>query len=53
MGVKAVQLVKENKFGRMVSLQGRNIVSVPIQDAVGELKTVPADMYELAKIFFG
>ena len=52
-GVKAVQLIKENKFGRMVSLNGRNIVAVPLQEAVGELKTVPADMYELAKIFFG
>ena len=53
MGVKAVQLVKEGDFGKMVSLCGRDIVAVPLQEAVGELKTVPADMYELAKIFFG
>jgi len=52
-GVKAVQLVKDGKFGSMVSLCGRDIVAVPLQEAVGELKTVPADMYELAKIFFG
>jgi len=52
-GVKAVQLVKEGKFGNMVSLCGRDIVAVPLQEAVGELKTVPADMYELAKTFFG
>jgi 6-phosphofructokinase 1 len=52
-GVKAVQLVKEGRFGHMVSLRGRDIVAVPLEEAVGELKTVPADMYELAKIFFG
>ncbi len=53
MGVKAVQLVQQGKFGQMVSLCGRDIVSVSLQEAVGELKTVPAGMYELAKIFFG
>lgn len=52
-GVKAVQLVKEGKFGQMVSLCGRDIVAVPLAEAVGELKTVPSDMYEIAKIFFG
>jgi ATP-dependent phosphofructokinase / diphosphate-dependent phosphofructokinase len=52
-GVKAVQLVKAGAFGHMVSLCGRDIVAVPLQEAVGELKTVPANMYELAKIFFG
>jgi ATP-dependent phosphofructokinase / diphosphate-dependent phosphofructokinase len=51
-GVKAVQFVKEGKFGNMVSLCGRDIVAGPLREAVGELKTVPADMYELAKIFF-
>lgn len=51
-GVKAVQLVKEGLFGHMVSLCGRDIVAVPLAEAVGELKTVPADMYDLAKTFF-
>ncbi len=52
-GVKAIELIKEGKYGHMVSLRGRNIVPVPLQEAVGELKTVPADYYEMAKIFFG
>lgn len=52
-GVKAFELVKQEKFGCMVSLQGREIVSVPLADAVGQLKTVPPDYYELAQIFFG
>lgn len=52
-GVRAVELVKEGKFGHMVSLQGRNIVPVKLADAVGELKTVPLDYYKLAEVFFG
>jgi ATP-dependent phosphofructokinase / diphosphate-dependent phosphofructokinase len=52
-GVHAFELIKEKKFGHMVSLQGRAIVSVPIEEAVGKLKTVPNDYYELAQIFFG
>ena len=52
-GVKAVELVKEKKFGQMVSLQGTQITGVPIEKAVGKLKTVNKEFYDLAKIFFG
>ncbi|MDP2942342.1 MAG: ATP-dependent 6-phosphofructokinase [Candidatus Omnitrophota bacterium] len=52
-GVKAVELVKEGKFGEMVSLRGNKIVSVPIEKAVGTLKTVDMDLYNIAKVFFG
>ena len=50
-GVKAVELVKEGKFGYMVSLQGNRIVAVPIGKAVGKLKTVEMELYEIAKVF--
>jgi len=52
-GVKAVELVKENKFARMVALSGNKIIDVPIKNAVSALKTVDNDMYEIAKVFFG
>ena len=52
-GVKAVELVLAGRFGHMVSLQGTHIVSVPIAEATGTLKTVDQEMYELAKVFFG
>ncbi|OGW91867.1 MAG: hypothetical protein A3D28_03750 [Omnitrophica bacterium RIFCSPHIGHO2_02_FULL_63_14] len=52
-GVKAVELVLAGQFGHMVSLQGTRIVSVPIAEATGTLKTVDLEMYDLAKIFFG
>ncbi len=52
-GVKAVELILEERFGRMVSLQGNKIVDVPIEQATGSLKTVDMELYGLAKIFFG
>lgn len=52
-GLGAVDLIEQKKFGYMVSLRGRDIVSVPLQDAVGKLKTVPIDWYETARTFFG
>lgn len=52
-GVAAVELVKEENFGKMVALQGNKIVPVPIEDAVDKSKTVDMELYEIAKIFFG
>jgi phosphofructokinase-like protein len=52
-GVAAIDLVKEGKFGYMVSLQGNKIVSVPLAEAVAKTKTVDLELYELAKVFFG
>ncbi|MDD3233767.1 MAG: ATP-dependent 6-phosphofructokinase [Candidatus Omnitrophota bacterium] len=52
-GVKAVELLKEKKFGRMAALSGNKIVDVPLGDAVKELKTVDKEFYDIAKVFFG
>ncbi|MFH1772333.1 MAG: ATP-dependent 6-phosphofructokinase [Candidatus Omnitrophota bacterium] len=52
-GVKAYQLVKESKFGRMVSLKGNEIIDVSLEEATKELKTLDLDFYEIAKTFFG
>jgi phosphofructokinase-like protein len=52
-GLKAADLVHEEKWGSMAALQGDSIVEVPLADAVAELKTVPPQWYEVAKAFFG
>ena len=52
-GVKAVELIKEKKFGQMVALSGNKIISVSLETATGKLKTVDPEYYELAKVFFG
>ena len=40
-GVAAVQLIKQGKFGHMVCLQPPDITSVPIEEAISKMKTVP------------
>lgn len=52
-GVKAVETVLAKKFGYMVCLSGNEIKEVPIDTAVGTLKTVDKKWYDLAKVFFG
>ena len=52
-GLKAVDLVHQKKFGRMVSLQGNKIVDVEVRDAVGTLKTIDKELYEQTRVFFG
>jgi len=52
-GLKAADLVEEGSFGTMAALQGDDIVAVPLEAAVAELKTVPPHWFEVAKAFFG
>lgn len=40
LGVKAVDLIAEGKFGRMVAWQNRKVVDVAIEDAIMENRTV-------------
>ncbi|TMQ67275.1 MAG: 6-phosphofructokinase [Candidatus Eisenbacteria bacterium] len=51
-GVAAVDLVERKGFGRMVAVRGTQIVDVPIAEAVGSLKTVGREYYEMARVFF-
>ncbi|MDD5194477.1 MAG: ATP-dependent 6-phosphofructokinase [Candidatus Omnitrophica bacterium] len=52
-GVKAYELIKAGKFGKMVSLRGTEIIDVSLEEATKALKTVDLKLYEIAKIFFG
>ena len=40
-GAKAVELIAEQQFGRMVAFNAGQITSVPLADATGQLRTVP------------
>ena len=51
-GCFAADLVHEGRFGQMASLRGVDIVGVPLESAVTELKTVPQELYDLAATFF-
>ena len=52
-GLEAADLVHEGRFGRMAALHGDAIVDVSLEEATRELKTVPAEWYEVARAFFG
>jgi ATP-dependent phosphofructokinase / diphosphate-dependent phosphofructokinase len=52
-GVEAIDAVHERDFQTMVALQGAQIVRVPIDDAIRELKTVDPGLYDVASVFFG
>lgn len=53
LGVKAVEMAEEGQFGMMAALRGTEIVAVDLKEAVGTMKTVPEELYETAKLFFG
>ena len=42
-GIKAVELIEQGRYGRMVSLQGRHVFDVDIADAVDSLNRVAPD----------
>ena len=52
-GLMAVDLVDRNSFGRMVSLQGGHVTDVDIALASLSVKTIPEELYEAARAFFG
>ncbi len=52
-GVHGCEMVMNGEWGRMASLRGDKIVSVPLDDAVNNIKLLDEDIYRVAEIFFG
>ena len=52
-GFHAIDAVKTGDWGKMVALQGTDVVTVPLEEATRELKTVPPALYDEAKVLFG
>jgi ATP-dependent phosphofructokinase / diphosphate-dependent phosphofructokinase len=52
-GLKAADLVEARAFGQMAALHGDDVVSVSLEEATAELKTVPDAWYDVARAFFG
>jgi ATP-dependent phosphofructokinase / diphosphate-dependent phosphofructokinase len=53
LGLGAIDAVKDGDLGKMVALQGTDIVRVDLAAATEKLKTVPAERYAEAEVFFG
>ncbi len=51
LGLLAVDLVKQGKFGYAAGLRGTEIVPVKLKDAVEQSKMVKKDLFELTKFF--
>ncbi|MFQ6104087.1 MAG: 6-phosphofructokinase [Candidatus Glassbacteria bacterium] len=52
-GVKAAELAHQGNFGKMVALRGTKIMPIDLNEAIGEPKRVPKELYEIASVFFG
>jgi 6-phosphofructokinase 1 len=52
-GLKAAQLAHTGEFGQMAALRGDEVVSVSLEEATAQLKTVPPAWYAVAQAFFG
>jgi 6-phosphofructokinase 1 len=52
-GIKAYQMSRAGEWGRMAALQGSWINSIPLEDAVREIKRLDEDIYRVAEVFFG
>jgi phosphofructokinase-like protein len=52
-GLHAIDAAHDGDFGKMVALRGTDIARVPLAEATRELKTVPAERYTEAEVFFG
>jgi 6-phosphofructokinase 1 len=53
LGVKAYEMVLKREWGRMAAMRGNKIVSVPLDEAVNNLKLLDEEIYKVAKVFFG
>ena len=52
-GVKAIELIMQNKSGYMVSLQGNRIGAVKIEKVLGKTRYVDKELIKIAREFFG
>lgn len=53
LGFKAVDLVREKKYGYIVIVKGMEILSAKIDEVVGTVRKVPDELHELTNVFTG
>ncbi len=52
-GVAAAELIHKGEFGKMVALQGNEIVALDLKEVSKNIKKVDDYWYNIAKVFFG
>jgi 6-phosphofructokinase 1 len=53
LGIKAYDMARAGEFGRMAALRGLALTSVPLEEAVAQIKPVDPELYAAAEVFFG
>jgi ATP-dependent phosphofructokinase / diphosphate-dependent phosphofructokinase len=53
MGVKAAELAMDGAWGTMTAYRNLGVVPVTLAEATEHLKTVPPDLFDVARTFFG
>jgi 6-phosphofructokinase 1 len=52
MGVRAVDMIEEGKFGYMAALRGNEILPIELEKVAGKTRQVDLELYRVAKVFY-
>ena len=52
-GVRSYEMVVAREWGQMAALRGTQMISVPLDEAVHNLKRLDEEIYKVAEVFFG
>jgi len=52
-GIAAVDAAARGEWGTMVAARGNDITTVPLKEAIAEVRRVPDALYRMAEVFFG
>jgi len=52
-GIAAVDAAAQGEWGTMVAARGNDITTVPLKEAIAEVRRVPDALYRMAEVFFG
>jgi phosphofructokinase-like protein len=52
-GIAAVDAAARGEWGTMVAARGNDIATVPLKEALAEVRRVPDVLYRVAEVFFG
>ena len=52
-GIAAVDTAARGEWGTMVAATGNEITTVPLKEAIAEVRRVPEALYRMAEVFFG
>src|SRR5439155_15259742 len=50
-GIKAYEMMREGRWGHMAALRGTRIVTVPLDEAVHDLRRLDEEIYRVAEVF--